>query len=121
MDIYTVDNNHIYARFIEVNNSSLKLAEPLRRAPFIAWIKDIDGRYLDVNEIFLDVENVDYQYIIGKKDYSYMKKERADKYQVQDTEVLKDNKIHTYYVEENIDKTRYYQITKYKISMLPMS
>ena len=113
VDIYTVDNNHIYARFIEVNNSSLKLAEPLRRAPFIAWIKDIDGRYLDVNEIFLDVENVDYQYIIGKKDYSYMKKERADKYQVQDTEVLKDNKIHTYYVEENIDKTRYYQITKW--------
>lgn len=114
IDIYYDDGDHVFIRIIKIDQTVLKLNKLIRQAPFIAWLKDKDGRYRDVNEKFLEIEKVDYHGIVGNTDHYHMSAKRANEYQAQDKEVLKENKMYTYKnIEHYADKTRYYEITKW--------
>ena len=56
--------------------------------PFVAWLKDPDGRYLDVNRFFADYTGLPKEEIIGKTDYDIYSKEEADIYAASDKAVL---------------------------------
>lgn len=57
--------------------------------PFMVWLKDIDNRFLAINNTFAQLIGVTYpEEAIGKSDYDYFPKEVADGYVAFDREVL---------------------------------
>ncbi|WP_020166823.1 MULTISPECIES: sensor domain-containing protein [Methylotenera] len=57
--------------------------------PFMVWLKDIDNRFLAINNTFAQLIGVTYpEEAIGKSDYDYFPKEIADGYVAFDREVL---------------------------------
>jgi PAS domain-containing protein len=61
--------------------------------PAIIYIKDIDLKYLAVNNKFLEINNIDNIFkVIGKTDYDIFDFERAKKYSEEDQKVIYFNK-----------------------------
>ncbi len=57
--------------------------------PFMVWLKDIDSRYLAINNAFASLIGVTYpEEAIGKTDYDYFPKKAADANVALDREVL---------------------------------
>lgn len=57
--------------------------------PFMVWLKDVDSRFLAINNTFAQVIGVTYpEQAIGKNDYDYFPQEVADGYVASDKEVL---------------------------------
>ncbi|MEI7594460.1 MAG: PAS domain S-box protein [Bacteroidota bacterium] len=55
-----------YQQSLEDSNS--KLFALLDNLPFIAWMKDFEGKYIAVNKPFADAVHLSYEEVIGKKD-----------------------------------------------------
>ncbi|SCH50059.1 PAS domain-containing protein [Romboutsia sp. 1001713B170207_170306_H8] len=96
MECYNEDGKYIHFRVYKISESAFKLPMSIKKAPFPAWIKDRNGKYLDVSEKYLEVENLKYSDIIGKTDYDLVEKEKANKYIEEDQHVIKENEIHVF-------------------------
>ena len=68
--------------------SELELKAILDNSPYIAWLKDVHGRYLRINKKFVEYCDMDAQGIIGKTNFDLWPKEFADKYFLDDAEVI---------------------------------
>lgn len=69
--------------------SELQLQAILDNSPYIAWLKDLHGRYLKVNKLFLNYAQLsDADEIVGKTDFDLWSKEFAEKYHLDDVEVI---------------------------------
>ncbi len=55
----------------------------------VIYVKDVDGRYLLINERFETLFNISKEDIVGKTDYDVFPKEAADAFQDNDLKVLK--------------------------------
>jgi len=69
--------------------SEANLRAMLDNSPYLTWLKDAEGRYLTINKVFADylrLENV--RDAIGKTDLDLQQKELAEKYRVDDAEVM---------------------------------
>ncbi len=64
----------------------------LDNIPYLAWLKDNDGRYIIVNEPFARLYSKDVSEIIGKTDYDLCAAELAEDYERNDEEVKKSGK-----------------------------
>ena len=64
----------------------------LDNIPFLAWLKDNNGKYIIVNEPFARLYNKDISDIIGKSDYDICAHELAEEYERNDEEVKKSGK-----------------------------
>lgn len=103
VDLYSGENNRFYLRFNilrTLNTGELRISDSIRMAPFLAWIKDKDGKYIDVNNNFVEAVNLEYKQIIGKNSYDIWPKDTADILIQEDKEVIKlekkcdfDNKV----------------------------
>ncbi len=61
----------------------------LDNSPYMAWLKDADGRYVKVNRTFVEyVGQKDDQQVIGKTDFDLWPEELARKYSAIDAEVI---------------------------------
>ena len=62
----------------------------LDNSPYMAWLKDREGRYLMVNKAYADYFGLaDYSQVIGKTDFDFQKdRELAEKYRADDAEVM---------------------------------
>lgn len=60
----------------------------LDNIPDIAWLKDLDSRYIAVNEEFVKACGRKIEEIIGKTDYDIWKKEYAEHYRSNDLRVI---------------------------------
>ena len=72
-----------------LQKSEANLCAILDNAPFLAWLKDADGRYIMVNKVFanfLNLENA--RQAIGKTDLELQPHELAEKYRADDAEVI---------------------------------
>ena len=58
------------------------------RIPAAAWMKDVDGRYVYVNQRLCEMLNQDPKKILGKTDYDVNPKSLADKYRRDDQWVM---------------------------------
>lgn len=56
--------------------------------PFMAWIKDRDGRFIHVNQYYLEVAKVKYHEIIGKSVFEIYPYESAQKLHEEDLKVI---------------------------------
>lgn len=76
----------------------------LNNIPYLAWIKDKDGKYVAVNKAYCKLLNLKQEDIIGITDYDLYSKRFADKYRKDDIEVMKTGKQKR--VEERIDSVK---------------
>lgn len=57
--------------------------------PFMVWLKDVDSRFLAINNAYAQLIGVTYpEEVIGKTDYDYFPKADADSYVIFDHEVM---------------------------------
>lgn len=69
--------------------SRASLRAILDNLPYMVWMKDCSGRYLEVNECYVRyTRRTDKQQIVGKTDFELWPKELAAKYVADDAEVL---------------------------------
>lgn len=74
----------------------------LDNIPYLAWLKDNDGRYISVNEPFASKFGIEAKDIIGKTDFEITTKSIAEKIQKSDAEVMKKGRKQ---LSEEIEKT----------------
>ena len=114
VECYNEDGEYIHFRVYKISESAFKLPMSIKKAPFPAWIKDRNGKYLDVSEKYLEVENIKYSDIIGKTDYDLVEKEKADEYIEEDQQVIEENEIHVFkHTVEKKSETKYFEIAKW--------
>lgn len=85
----------------------------LSNLPFMVWLKDIESKFLAVNEPFAKVCGQTPEVLVGKSDYDIWPKELADKYVQDDLEVMEAKKTRA--VEEMIqskDGARWHETQK---------
>ena len=115
IDIYRVKDYEFHIMFNKIRNKYLKLPLLLKKSPYMTWIKDRDGIYIDVNDKFLEFFDKTYDEVIGKTDYDIMSKDFAMEFTIQDNDVIKNNKMNTYedFIKPNFNKIGYFQTVKW--------
>lgn len=115
IEIYNFEPNEYYIGFTKVSSDNSMMSSILRKSPFIAWIKDRDGNYIDANDKYVELLNTKYEDIIGKNDQQLWSDEINSYFKSQDNIVMKENKLQVY--DEIIDigdsKTRYFETAKW--------
>lgn len=81
-----IENEH------KLEDAKVKLNAILDNMPFLAWLKDEKGRYLQVNKEFEETYNIKSCEIVGKTDYEVSQTEESRKYMEDDFEVMKSGK-----------------------------
>ncbi len=66
----------------------INLYTMLNSLPFDVWFKDVDGKYLYVNDSFIEYTGKTREETIGKSDYDLYPKEEADIYVESDRAAL---------------------------------
>jgi|WetSurSiteA1Bulk_404760.scaffolds.fasta_scaffold01284_6 PAS domain S-box-containing protein len=66
----------------------------LDNIPYLAWLKDHDGRYMYVNQAFADLYHSIPESIVGKTDFDLCSREKALEFQRNDEEVKRTRKRH---------------------------
>ena len=61
----------------------------INNLPFMAWLKDVEGRFLAVNLPFSQTANAPIEQILGKTDFDFWRDELASKYWADDREVMR--------------------------------
>lgn len=72
--------------------SELQLQAILDNSPYIAWLKDVHGRYLRINKRFVEYSGRNAKDIFGKTDFDLWPKAYAEKYLYDDAEVIASRK-----------------------------
>lgn len=67
----------------------------LNNLPFIAWLKDAESRYLNVNEPYAKFCNHTVEEMVGKSDFEVQPEELAQKYRNDDINVMESGKLST--------------------------
>lgn len=67
----------------------------------LVWMKDLDGRFITVNESYAKHLGVSVSDVVGKTDYDFYPKEAAEKYRQNDNELITNGKAMS--LEEEID------------------
>lgn len=83
----------------EILNHQLRLKSILDNIPYLAWMKDTDGKYVAVNKEYLNYSNLEEENIIGKTDDVIWPPEFAEKYKIDD-KIVVDSKKQSFMEEE---------------------
>jgi PAS domain S-box-containing protein len=78
---------------LEELEKKLQLLEAQRNSivdniPFLAWVKDLEGRYLYVNQPYLDSFKLSFENVIGKTVFDFFSYEDAQQYEQEDRKVI---------------------------------
>lgn len=118
-EIYSAGKDIYIVGLTEINYNNIKFSTILRNSPFIVWIKDRDGRYIDVNEKFTKKCKKSYREIIGSSDCNIWIQDYFNVYKKQDYEVMQSRKICHYQeviksiLDDDYEKSKVYDITKW--------
>lgn len=115
IEIFNGEDNEFHVILKCVNSQHIKLSSALKKSPFIAWIKDKEGKYVDVNKRFLNSVNKSYDEIIGKTDYDILEKGQAEFITNHDYLVMKENIMCRYEDRsfDQINKDTYHEVVKW--------
>ena len=115
IEIYNFEPNEYHIKFTKVSNDNKIMSTILRKSPFIAWIKDRNEKYIDVNDKYVELVNIKYEDIIGKCDNEIWGCEISSEFKDRDNAVIRDNKLYMY--EEIItignSKKHYFETAKW--------
>jgi PAS domain S-box-containing protein len=76
----------------EVENSKVQAITILKNLPFMAWLKDTEGKFIAVNEQFSELCKLPFKEILGKTDMDLFPKEMAQGYMKCDQNIIKTKK-----------------------------
>lgn len=113
--IFSGENHEFHCRINELHLDTFHLSETLKNSPFVAWIKDRKGKYLDVNCSYSELVGKRYEDIIGKTDFEIWPDDLAHRFEIQDNDVLKNKNIEVYYEHLQVDKNhkKYFHTSKW--------
>ena len=89
----------------------------LDNIPYLAWLKDGEGRYILVNQAFAELYHTQTENIIGKTDFDLCTREKALEFQRSDEEVKHSRKRHFIEHTENL-KTGSTRFETYKTPII---
>lgn len=115
--IITINNKkYIHVIIFEVtdNDESLKPISQMQvildNLPFVAWFKDLQGRYMAVNKSFEDQYGCLKENVVGKYDFEIFSKAQADTFLFGDIDIItKRKKVH---FEEKNENGRWNEVFK---------
>lgn len=85
----------------------------LDNIPFLAWLKDKNGRYISVNTPFADYYKVSSDDIIGKTDYDLLPIDTAKKFEKIDNQILSSGERQSYEtIEELFNGKEWIEVNK---------
>lgn len=115
IDIYSAGQNEFHLRLNRISKQQDKLFEVLKNSPFVAWMKDRDGRVIDVNQKYLESLNKTYDEVVGKTNFEIVDEVRAKFIKEQDDQVIRENKMFRYedYLANPLNKDGYYEVFKW--------
>lgn len=115
VEVYSAGNNEYHIRLTKVSKQHMNLSSTLKNSPFIAWIKNINGVYVDVNEKFLEFINKTYEEVVGHTDYELFPKDSADEFIREDNIIMKYNKLEVLeeFTYSGVNKNIYLQTAKW--------
>ncbi|ADI38493.1 putative sensory histidine kinase [Waddlia chondrophila 2032/99] len=80
----------------EIKETQRRLRAIIDNATSVIYVKDLKGRYLIANKQYLDLFHLTNEEVIGKTDYEIFSKDVADKFSLNDNDVLEKGKAVTY-------------------------
>ena len=94
IDIYFISED-VFAATIHNENSKtyMNLSEVFRSAPISTWVKDVNGRYIYVNDQFLSVLGCEYEAVIGKTDEEIWGRSQGKCFAKNDKFVIREGKV----------------------------
>lgn len=115
VEVYYIENDTFAFRFMEIDNRQADLTSIIDSSAFRVWIKDRNGKYLDVNKKLLEDLNITYEQVIGKNDIEIFGEEYGKRFMLQDVEVMHNNKMCTREEKSTLYKNREecHQVTKW--------
>ncbi|GKZ02309.1 two-component sensor histidine kinase [Paraclostridium bifermentans] len=115
VEVYSTDSNEYHIRFTKISKQHMNLSSTLKNSPFIAWIKNRNGVYVDVNEKFLEFFEKTYDEVIGHTDYELFSRDSADEFTAKDNMIIKYNKLEIFeeFIDSNNNKSMYLQTAKW--------
>ncbi|MFI4939877.1 MAG: EAL domain-containing protein [Burkholderiales bacterium] len=101
-----------------LKKAELNLRSLMDASPYLAWLKNADGRYLAINKTFADYLRLDHpQLAEGKSDFDLQSPELAQKYRADDAEVMKSCR-HKHVEEQAFDGERLHWIETFKTPII---
>ncbi|MCZ3365755.1 MULTISPECIES: PAS domain S-box protein [Methanobacterium] len=99
---------HAAAKELHTANEELKQSQKLMQDtingyPSIIFVKDLEGRFININNKLEDLLGVSNEELIGKTDYDLFPTEEAEYYRAHDRKVLEEGRVIT--IEEETDLT----------------
>jgi len=92
----------------ELQKSKTQQKAILDNIPHLVWLKDADGKYVMVNQAFLQYYNKSKEEIIGFSDYDLYEKNIADDHLKRDRQVYEEGKSLSFFeIEKTINGKRY--------------
>ena len=115
VEVYSTENNEYHIRFTKISKQHMNLSSTLKNSPFISWIKNRNGVYVDVNKKFLEFFNKTYDEVIGHTDYELFPKDSADEFVIKDNMIIKYNKLEVFeeFIDTGNNKNMYLQTAKW--------
>ncbi|WGX74781.1 PAS domain-containing protein [Paraclostridium bifermentans] len=115
VEVYGTESDEYHIRFTKVSKQHMNLSSTLKNSPFISWIKNRNGVYVDVNKKFLEFFNKAYDEVIGHTDYELFPKDIANEFIRTDNIIIKYNKLEIYeeFINSDINKNMYLQTAKW--------
>ncbi|GAA0091140.1 ATP-binding protein [Paraclostridium bifermentans] len=115
VEVYSTENDEYHIRFTKISKQHMNLSSTLKNSPFIAWIKNRNGVYVDVNKKFLEFFNKTYDEVIGHTDYELFPKDSADEFVRKDNMIIKYNKLEVFeeFIDTGNNKNMYLQTAKW--------
>lgn len=101
-----------------LKGSAASLQTTLDNSPYLVWLKDSEGRYININKALADYVGLDnVKDVINKTDYDIWPKALAEKYRIDDTEIMSSRQKR--YIEEQIfDGTKLHWIETFKTPII---
>jgi PAS domain S-box-containing protein len=117
---------HQFADELATSNQRLRKSDVNLRAifdnsPYMAWLKDKEGRYIKVNKKYAQyVRLEDPRQIIGKTDFDLWPKEMAVKYRVDDAEVISTRQLKRF-EDASLDGKNLHWVETFKTPVIDMN
>jgi diguanylate cyclase (GGDEF)-like protein/PAS domain S-box-containing protein len=98
--------------------SAASLQTTLDNSPYLAWLKDSEGHYININKALADyIGLADVKDVLNKTDYDIWPKGLAEKYRIDDAEIMASRQKR--YIDEQIyDGTKLHWIETFKTPII---
>jgi len=85
----------------------------LNNIPYMAWLKDTDGRIVSANKLFAEYYDMELEDILGKSEYDFCDKEKVNEFRASDQKVIKSGK-QLHFIDRVFERNQWKWIETFK-------